>query len=91
MIRFEWDPAKSERNEARHGIAFSEASTVFGDPLAMSWPDPEHSSGEYRVLTIGYTESQRLVIVAHTERDDRTRIITARLVTPTERRLYEST
>lgn len=89
-MKFEWDPAKSLGNETKHGVAFSEASTVFGDPLALSWPDPEHSSGEYRQLTIGYTEGQRLVIVAHTEREGRTRIIMARLATPIERRLYES-
>ena len=89
-MEFEWDPAKSLGNETKHGVAFSEASTVFGDPLALSWPDPEHSVGEYRQLTIGYTEGQRLVIVAHTEREGRTRIITARLASPIERRLYES-
>jgi hypothetical protein len=89
-MKFEWDPAKSRQNEARHDVTFSEATTVFGDPLALSWPDLDHSEGEYRILTIGYTELRRLVIVAHAERDDRIRIISARLVTATERRLYES-
>ena len=89
-MKFEWDPAKSLRNEAKHEVAFSEAATVFADPLALSWPDVDHSHGEYRILTIGYTELRRLVIVAHAERDDRVRIISARLATAAERRLYES-
>lgn len=89
-MKFEWDPAKDLGNEAKHDVAFAEATTVFGDPLALSWPDLDHSQGEYRILTIGYTELQHLVIVAHAERDDRIRIISARLATAAERRLYES-
>ncbi|MEO6260367.1 MAG: BrnT family toxin [Thermoanaerobaculia bacterium] len=89
-MKFEWDPEKDRRNQAKHGVAFEEAATVFGDRFALSWEDREHSVGEYRKLTLGYTERQRLVIVAQTERDDRTRIISARLATAAERRLYES-
>lgn len=89
-MRFEWDPGKDRSNQAKHGLSFEEAATVFGDRLALSWEDPEHSVGEHRRLTLGYTERQRLVIVAHTERDDRLRIISARLATAEERRLYES-
>lgn len=89
-MRCEWDPDKDQRNQAKHGIGFEEAATVFGDSFALTWEDREHSVGEYRVLTLGYTETNRLVIVAHTERGDRTRIITAREAIPIERRLYES-
>jgi len=89
-MEYEWDPDKDRRNQAKHGIGFEEAATVFGDDLALSWPDREHSDEEYRTLTLGYTETNRLIIVAHTEREDRTRIITARDATPIERRLYES-
>ena len=89
-MKYEWDPEKDRRNQAKHGIGFEEAATVFGDEFALSWPDQEHSELEDRTLTLGYTETHRLVIVAHTERQDRTRIVTAREATAIERRLYES-
>lgn len=88
-VEFEWDPEKDRGNQEKHGISFGEAMSVFGDPLARTVPDPRHSIGEYRSLTTGYTSSQRLVIVAHTDRGERTRIITARDVKPKERRFYE--
>lgn len=89
-MRCEWNPGKERRNQAKHGIGFEEAATVFGDSFALTWVDREHSVDEERSLTLGYTETHRLVIVAHTEREERTRIITAREATPIERRLYES-
>jgi len=61
---------------------------VFGDPLAITIDDPDHSSDENRMLTIGYTNRQRLIIMAHTARDERVRIISAREVTAAERRDY---
>jgi uncharacterized protein len=88
-VEFEWDPEKDHINQEKHGISFAEALTVFGDPLACTVPDPRHSIDEYRYLTTGYTSSQRLVIVAHTDRGERTRLITARDVKPKERRFYE--
>lgn len=88
-VEFEWDPEKDRINQEKHGISFAEALTVFGDPLARTVPDPRHSIDEYRYLTTGYTSSQRLVIVAHTDRGERTRLITARDVKPKERRFYE--
>ena len=88
-MEFEWDPDKDRKNQAKHGVPFAEALTVFGDPLARTVPDPRHSFGQFRYLTTGYTSARRLVIVAHTERDDRTRIITARVALPKERRFYE--
>lgn len=88
-MKFEWDPTKDRANRESHGISFEEAATVFSDRSALSWEDEGHSVGEYRTLTLGYTERQRLVIVAHTEREDRIRIISARRATVVERRLYE--
>lgn len=88
-MQFEWDPDKDLLNQADHGVPFDEASTVFGDPFALTIGDPDHSLDENRYLTTGYSNRQRLIIVAHTDRDDRVRIITARPVIPAERRDYE--
>jgi uncharacterized protein len=86
---FEWDPAKAEANARKHGVTFAEASTVFGDPLSSAIPDPDHSGGETRYLLLGRSNAERLLVVAHTERADRIRIISARLATRNERRNYE--
>jgi uncharacterized DUF497 family protein len=88
-VDYEWDPEKDRTNQQKHGVSFAEASTVFLDPLAATVEDPRYSVGEYRYLTTGYTLSDRLVTVAHTDRGERIRIITAREVTPRERRQYE--
>lgn len=89
-MHFEWDPAKAAQNLSKHGVSFDEASTVFGDPLAGTILDPRHSDDEPRFVTIGLSRSRRLIIVAHTEREDRIRIISARRATRRERRTYES-
>jgi uncharacterized DUF497 family protein len=88
-VEFEWDAEKDRINQQKHGVSFAEAMTVFGDPLARTVSDPRHSVGEYRYLTTGYTSSGRLVIVAHTDRDERIRLITARDAKPKDRRFYE--
>ena len=88
-MQFEWDPAKAARNLAKHGVAFEEASTVFGDLLAGTIPDPRHSAEE-RLVTIGHSADGSLIVVVHVERDSRTRIISARRATRRERRRYES-
>jgi uncharacterized protein len=88
-MEFEWDPDKDQRNQTKHGVSFEEASTAFGDPLAITIDDPDHSSAENRMLTTGYSDRQRLIIVAHTDREDRIRIISARDVSGAERRAYE--
>jgi uncharacterized DUF497 family protein len=85
----EWDPEKDRLNQEKHGISFADAATVFGDPLARTYRDPRVYVGEYRFVTIGYTSEDRLIIVAHTDREDATRIISARGVEPRERRFYE--
>jgi uncharacterized DUF497 family protein len=89
-MMFSWDPVKAQQNLVKHGISFDEASTIFGDPLAGTIPDPDHSVGEARYLTMGYSVSGRLMVVAHTEDDDIVRIISARDATTQERRRYES-
>jgi hypothetical protein len=88
-VEFEWDPDKDEANRKKHGVSFREASTVFDDPLARTVLDPRHSEGEFRFVTIGYTLAGRLIVIAHTDREERTRIITAREAKPSERRNYE--
>lgn len=88
MMRFEWDDAKARDNLAKHGVSFFEAATVFGDPLALTFTDPDHSDQEERYVTFGHSTTQRLLVVAHTDRGDHTRIISARRVTSRERRQY---
>ncbi len=88
-MRFEWDEEKAARNLARHGVSFEEAETVFADSLAGIAPDPDHSIDELREIIAGQSAAGRLLLVSFTERDDAVRIISARLLTRSERRLYE--
>jgi uncharacterized DUF497 family protein len=88
-MEFEWDPEKATRNQAKHGVSFHEAATVFGDPLALTFSDPDHSEDEDRFLTFGHSADGNLLVVSHTDRGDRTRIISARRVMRKERKLYE--
>lgn len=86
---FEWDPRKAEANRRKHGVSFTEAGTVFGDELAITVPDPDHSLEEDRFITIGLSNRRRLLIVSHTDRNNRIRIINARELTRSERKAYE--
>jgi uncharacterized DUF497 family protein len=88
-MEFEWDPDKAARHLAKHGVPFAEAATVFGDPLAVTYFDPDHSDEEDRFLTFGHSSEGHLLVVSHTDRDDRTRIISARRATRKERKQYE--
>jgi hypothetical protein len=88
-MKFEWDKKKAAANERKHRVSFHEASTVFGDPLAITFDDPDHSLNEKRYLTFGLSVSRRLLVVAHTPRGDRTRIVNARPATRYERKIYE--
>ncbi len=88
-MRFEWDPKKAEKNLEKHGVTFQEAATIFGDPLAITFQDPDHSLEEERQLTFGQSLQRRLIVVSHTKRGGRTRIITARLMDRNERVIYE--
>jgi hypothetical protein len=89
-MKFEWDERKELANRRKHGVTFREAATVFGDPLAATIPDPDHSYEESRFLTIGYSSINRLLVVSHTEEGDNFRIINAREANTYERKTYES-
>ena len=86
---YEWSSGKAAANRKRHGIAFEDAVTVFLDPLALTYPDPDHSVVEQREITIGHTIRQEFVFISHCGRGDRIRIISARLATRAECRQYE--
>ncbi|RJQ49743.1 MAG: BrnT family toxin [Desulfobacteraceae bacterium] len=88
-LMFEWDPKKAQRNIKAHGISFDEASTAFRDSFSRTIYDPLHSEDEERFVLIGQSLRGRLLVVVHTERDDRIRIISARLTTNKERLRYE--
>ena len=86
---FEWDAKKAAKNLKNHGVAFSEALTVFADPLANIFDDPDHSGDERRELIIGHSMEQRLLVVSFADGGRRTRIISARQATARERKDYE--
>jgi uncharacterized DUF497 family protein len=88
-LSFEWDAGKAAGNLAKHGISFSEASTVFADPLSRTIPDPLHSHDEGRFIIVGESSAGRTLVVAHTHRGGAIRIISARKATPRERKDYE--
>jgi len=88
-LTFEWDPEKAHANEHKHGVSFPEGSTVFGDLLSVTVPDPDHSKSEERFLTIGMSHRQRLLVVAHADRADVVRLIHAREASRAERTAYE--
>jgi hypothetical protein len=88
-MHFEWHSAKAARNLRKHGVSFDEASSVFYDPLAVTGADPDHSEGEERRVTFGVSSAGRLLVVSHTERAEAIRVISARILTQPERRIYE--
>lgn len=88
-LRFAWDSRKAATNARRHGIGFPEATTVFDDVLSVTIPDPDHSEGEPRFLLLGWSSHRRLLVVAHTEREESIRIISARRANRRERQTYE--
>ena len=88
-MEFEWDPKKAVANKRKHRVAFHEGTTVFGDPLAITFADPDHSDYEERYLTFGLSAQGRLLVVSHASLGNKTRIISARLMTRKEREIYE--
>jgi uncharacterized DUF497 family protein len=88
-VTYEWDAKKAKGNRRKHGISFEDAATVFLDPLALTFPDPDHSGGEEREITIGRSSGQKVVFMSHCPRGDRVRIISARKTTRGERKQYE--
>ena len=88
-MEFEWDVKKANKNLGKHGVSFSEAATVFNDGLSVTVYDPDHSKEEDRYITVGLSNRSRLLMVAHTERGQRIRVISARQLTRSEREAYE--
>ena len=88
-LSFEWDESKARSNQARHGVGFEEASTVFSDPLSLTIPDAAHSQLEDRFIIVGNSHQGKLLVVIHTERGDNIRIISARRASRRERKDYE--
>jgi len=89
MIEFEWDPDTAQLNLRKHGVAFKEAATVFRHPFGITVFDPDHSGEEDRFITVGFSGDGRLLMVGHTDRGERIRIINARELTRAEREAYE--
>jgi uncharacterized DUF497 family protein len=89
-LEFEWDPLKEASNITKHGVTFTEAMTVFADPLETTIADPDHSDDEFRFISVGMSVEMRLLVVGYTERGSRIRLISARPAAPRERRAYES-
>lgn len=90
-MQFEWDREKAESNLEKHGVAFPDAATAFGDPLSLTISDPGHSTDESRYVLVGHAVSGTLLVVVHTYRDEVVRLISARRATSLERRTYEQT
>lgn len=89
-MNFSWDMNKSKTNYNKHGVTFSEASTIFGDPLSITILDKEHSGYEERLIIIGCSLNMEILVVAHTDNDNSVRIISARKATKQERKQYEN-
>jgi uncharacterized protein len=85
----EWDDGKATANRRKHGVSFDEALFVLEDFLSLTFRDPDHSLEEMRFLTFGHGPSGRILVVAHTDREDAVRLISARRATRAERRFYE--
>jgi hypothetical protein len=89
-MQFEWDSEKARLNYRKHKVPFEEAVTVFYDPLAATFEDPNHSIGERRLITVGFSAGGRLLVISHAERGKALRIISARLATARERKRHET-
>jgi uncharacterized DUF497 family protein len=89
-MQFEWDKEKAKKNLKKHKVSFEEAMTVFYDPLSATFDDPDHSTDEERLITIGYSSHSRLLVISHTERGRIIRIINARPASAHERKRHES-
>ena len=89
IMDFEWDKSKAAANLSKHSVSFEEAKTIFNDPLYVDFYDPDHSDNEDRYLIVGRSNQDRLLIASYTERDNSIRLISARVVTRSEREAYE--
>ena len=88
-MTFDWDPRKAQSNLKKHGVSFTEATTVFLDPLALTFDDPDHSADEQRLITIGSSSAGRVLVAAHADSGEKVRIISARRATRKESHGYQ--
>lgn len=88
-LDFDWDEDKAKANAKKHKIGFEEAKTVFGDPFLQTFPDEEHSDEEERFVNVGHSAQSKILVVIHTEREGKIRIISCRKATASERKFYE--
>ncbi len=88
-MQFEWSDKKAVSNLKKHWVSFHEATTVFGDYFSITIPDPLHSHSEDRFIILGMSNKERLLVVGHTDRGDKKRLISARKATKAEREQYE--
>ena len=88
-MKFEWDPKKARSNLRKHKVSFEEAATALRDTMSATGADPDHSITEDRYVTFGVSERGRLLVVAHTDKGDTVRIISARVASTGERKIYE--
>lgn len=86
---YEWDPKKARANLRKHHVSFEEGATIFLDPFAVTYPDPDHSGEEIREITVGRSAKHRVVFLSHTRRGERSRLISSRKATKRERKQYE--
>lgn len=89
-MKFEWDSKKAATNLKKHGVSFDSVTSAFEDELSATFPDPDHSKGETRLITYGMAADRKLLVISHTERYNTIRIISARFATTHERKRYES-
>ena len=85
-MEFEWDTTKAKTNQEKHGVSFEVAKSAFNDPLTVTFPDLKHSEMEERFITMGTSANGDVLLVVHTDREERIRLISARRATTTERR-----
>ena len=85
----EWDDQKADENKAKHDVSFEDAVAVLENPLSLTFRDPDHEVEESRFLTFGHDASGRILVLAHTDRGEAVRLISARRATRAERREYE--
>ena len=89
ILGFEWDEEKASANLKKHRVSFDEAVSAFDDPMLITFSDPLHSEGEERFLSIGISSKNRVLIIAHTDRANKVRIVNCRKATASERKQYE--
>ena len=88
-LAFEWDETKARENLKKHKVGFDEGKTIFNDPFLLTFPDIDTSDAEERYVNIGLSVRDRVLVLIHTERQGRIRIISCRKASARERRHYE--